>query len=151
MSMTFKQAYSEIVVPLFEAWEPLCNRFIITGSLALYYHGLILPNPKDVDLIMLGLNDKGKAVLSNLQKQRNPDYPESETLYSISYKGIDVDIFLNRIASDSNFLYTVDMIRVDTIQNVIKAKQRINRTKDTQAIDNLRYQIFGSFPFEAPF
>lgn len=143
MSMTFKQAYSEIVVPLFEAWEPLCNRFIITGSLALHYHGLTLQEPKDVDLIMLGITDKGKAMLSNLQKLRNPEYPDSDILYSIKFKNVDVDVFLNRIATDSNFLYTVDGIRVDTIQNVIKAKQKIGRSKDIEAINNFKSQIFG--------
>lgn len=152
-----KEMYNKVVLPLFEKLEANCDQFIITGSLALYFHGFDV-YPKDVDLIIKNPDNAAKMYLNSLVKE-NPAFSHIKDTYKVVFDAeyqffiekIRVDIFTKYTNRNRNksFLRTIDGVRINTLQNIFYAKDMLGRDKDIEALARYKDYLFNIE--EAPF
>jgi len=110
------------------------DQFILTGSLALRYHGLEV-SVKDLDIILINPTSETLSVLKVLCEV-SPVYTNVpseykgrwECKYQFHLGGVNVDVFIEN--NTKICLQTSEGISINPIYDIVKAKQRMNRTKD---------------------
>lgn len=83
-----------------------CDRFIVTGSYALYKLGLWSQNCRDLDIELYNPTEESLSVLKRLAEPQKEDYPEKENYYRIILQGQIIDIFTT--TEPRKFIHLVD-------------------------------------------
>lgn len=123
---------------------------ILTGSLALAYHGLLeLTDCKDLDILVLNPSDTTTEVLKRLQTESpSPKFVEGGPVnYSFFYEEIKVDVWVITAHEDKEYLTTKDGIQIASIKSIVKAKLSYNRTKDWVQLMQLAKKIYDPAKF----
>lgn len=114
------------------------EQVVVTGSAALYQYGLVLREPKDLDILLYRPTMKTIANLEFLQSA-NPasnqkNYPSEidpngfRRRFGVNIKGIDVDFFIvNALQPVSSTFIGMDLAKVN---DIYKAKGYFSRSKD---------------------
>lgn len=119
-------------------------KLVITGSLALHYHGIKIPSSKikDLDLLMLKPSTAAIDILQRLAtetpKLNHQVYP-GDLGFSIRFDGVDIDFI--PMGSEQVSLYTIEGIGVSAINHIIGAKRGFSRPKDWMQLLGLSQQI----------
>lgn len=117
-----------------------CGQFIITGSIALSLHGLIpvKEDYDDIDIIMVDVPTttiEKLDLLSRVHKsQKNPSIYNTPNMYRFTYKGVDVDVW---IEPKRNNLLMYNGFWVSGVKEIIDAKKRFGRAKDYIQINDI--------------
>lgn len=114
-----------------------CDQFIVTGSAALHYMGLV-DTPSDLDIILVSPTDEAKNILERLQRD-NPAKTKPFSGGNVSYifmqDGVKVDIFIEKATIDTEL--TVDGVQISKIDRIINQKKKTNRLKDWAQLKHL--------------
>lgn len=123
-----------------------CEKFIITGSLALKKYGLTNKSD-DIDIILVNPTEETIARLKTLQDDmpgatkaqiHSETYEDSSLLAIFKWNGIKVDVF----GSDGEPSFNLDGFEYAMILNIVKAKQEANRLKDWLQLRKLASQFW---------
>lgn len=126
------------------------NNFILTGTTALAYHGLLdFSEAKDLDILLINPSDGAKEVLSNLQKANpSPKFKEGGSVtHSFFYEGVKVDVWILASHEDTEYIQTKEGIKLASIRWIVKAKEMIGRSKDWIQLMQLSRKIFDQNKF----
>lgn len=128
------------------------NGFILTGSTALAYHGLLeISEAKDLDILLVKPDQGALDVLNKLQAA-NPSAKFREggpVKYSFIYEDVKVDVWILDSHEDSTFTCTPDGIRIASIRSIVNAKKHIGRSKDWIHLMQLANKIFDKNQFDS--
>jgi hypothetical protein len=126
--------------------------FILTGSAALAYHGLItFEEVKDLDILLVTPDQSAIDVLDRLQLA-NPSLKYrvgGPVTYSFIYEGVKVDIWVINSQEDKISCLTQDGIRLASIKSIVNAKINIGRSKDWIHLMQLGRRIFNPVTFNS--
>ena len=105
-----------------------CDQFILTGSIALQFHGVVVNSASDIDIILINPSDECKTILEKLQEKSNkkPTYGGS-VAYMFEYEGVKIDIFIQHEKIDC---CSYEGVFINPIKKIVEAKKKIARTKD---------------------
>lgn len=124
--------------------------FVLTGSLALAYHGLLeFSEAKDLDIILIKPDETAKKVLKNLTEANpSPKHKEgSPVSYSFIIESVKIDVWVVDSYPTERLIRTEDDIRISTIKEIVKAKKSYNRSKDWVQLMQLSRKIFNPNEF----
>lgn len=125
--------------------------FVLTGSLALMYHGLIDESRvNDIDLILVNPSENARAVLDNLQAaEPSPKFrPGGPVNYSFFYEGVKIDIWVQDRYEEERVVMTEEGIRLANVKHIVQAKKSINRPKDWVNLMQIAKRIYDPVEFE---
>lgn len=128
----------------------LKNQFTVTGSTALYLHGLIASEQvKDLDILVTSPADYIIELLQTLHRAApSSTFRENgPTLYSFIFLGAKVDVW--SIPCENVQVYTEHGTGVASVEHIIQAKRQINRAKDWLDMKRIAKRIFDQSYFEA--
>ena len=116
-----------------------CDQFILTGSTALKFHGLV-DSSSDIDIILINPSDECKTILEKLQEKSNkkPTYGGS-VAYMFEYEGVKIDIFIQHEKIDC---CSYEGVFIDPIKKIVEAKKKMARTKDFAQLRKIASSIF---------
>jgi hypothetical protein len=123
------------------------ERYIITGSLALFFQGLISDIGKlnDIDIIMINPSKESIDILNRLKtKEPNPNYPNSN-YYKIKISGdIVFDVWTETTFNEKTVFEKIgdSYLEICTPIPIIKGKANFNRPKDWAAIASMKKTMF---------
>ncbi len=107
-----------------------CDKFIVTGSLALAYHGFRV-SVKDLDIILVRPTEEANALLKKLKEDNpipfKPIYPEDNPV-SFMFEDQVIDVFIASENEPTELM--AEGFYIARIDHIIKAKKRQNRPKD---------------------
>ena len=104
-----------------------CDQFILTGSTALKFHGLV-DSSSDIDIILINPSKECETILEKLQEKSNkkPTYGGS-VAYMFEHEGVKIDIFIQNEKIDC---CSYEGVFINPIKKIVEAKKKIGRTKD---------------------
>ena len=104
-----------------------CDQFILTGSTALKFHGLV-DSSSDIDIILINPSKECITILEKLQEKSNkkPTYNGSVG-YMFEHDGVKIDIFFQHEKIDC---CSYEGVFIKPINKIVEAKKKIARTKD---------------------
>jgi hypothetical protein len=122
------------------------EQFILTGSLALRYHGICV-DVKDIDLILINPT-QGTLLKLKALSELFPVYPNIsleikaswEVKYQFKFENVNVDVFIEEGYVEC--LKTSNGIYVNPICRIISAKKRLDRPKDHISLFNISQLFF---------
>lgn len=127
------------------------EELILTGSLALAYHGLLdFSEANDLDLIVVNPSTTALDVLNKFQAE-NPSKKWKEgspVTYSFILETLKIDVWVATNFEDSKYLVTEDGVKIASIKHIVKAKKSYNRPKDYIQLMNLANKIFNEQEFK---
>jgi len=119
-----------------------CDKFIITGSLALELHGFKVEK-NDIDIVLINPDETSIEVLKRLEEKSptpyNHKYPGSEPI-SFIFEEVYVDIFIGDTKTEATELKYQDYY-VAKVDRIVNAKISHNRDKDWVSLMRLARQI----------
>jgi hypothetical protein len=127
-----------------------CDKFIVTGSYALYRMGLV-KDSNDIDLIIVNPDATTKDILLFWQKvfPAETKAPKGMELWAIfKFKGIKIDVFIPKTFSETT-IKTDRGYELATVPCIVKAKRRQNRLKDWLQLKAMANLIFKQKDFDA--
>lgn len=144
--------------------EFLKNRsvdYVLTGTAALYYHGLLPENTQvhDIDIIVLTTAETHAATMTIFKELEelsgctldNEHYEQKVYIFKIGENSIKVNAFESCSATgpypkSRTFLIGDDYIRVHNALDALRAKFYLNRRKDHDFFIKLVSQLLNMFP-----
>ena len=104
-----------------------CDQFILTGSTALKFHGLV-DSSSDIDIILINPSKECITILEKLQEKSNkkPTY-DGSVGYMFEHDDVKIDIFFQHEKTDC---CSYEGIFINPINKIVEAKKKIARTKD---------------------
>lgn len=124
--------------------------FILTGTTALAYHGLMnFESAKDLDILLIKPTPAAIEVLKSFQSA-NPSSKFKQggpVDYSFYYEGVKIDVWILLTYQDGHWTLTQDGIRLASIQSIVDAKIKIGRAKDWIQLMQLSKKIFNPSDF----
>lgn len=125
-----------------------CDQFIVTGSTALHYMGLV-DKPSDLDIILINPTDEAKNILERLQRD-NPAKTKPISGGNVSYifmqDEIKVDIFIEK--ANINTELNIDGVLLNRIDRIIDRKKSAGRLKDWMQLRFLSRKFYQESDFE---
>jgi len=104
-----------------------CEQFILTGSTALQFHGLV-ETSSDVDIILVNPTDECKKIIEKLEEKSNTQNTyKASVAYIFEHEGVKIDIFIETTKTDC---CSYEGVFIDPIYRIVAAKKKIARTKD---------------------
>ena len=104
-----------------------CDQFILTGSTALKFHGLV-DSSSDIDIILINPTEDCKTILEKLQEKSNKKNTYGGSVaYMFEHEGVKIDIFIQLEKIDC---CSYEGIFINPIKKIVEAKKKIGRTKD---------------------
>ena len=104
-----------------------CDQFILTGSTALKFHGLV-DSSSDIDIILINPTEDCKTILEKLQEKSNKKNTYGGSVaYMFEHEGVKIDIFIETTKTDC---CSYEGIFINPIKKIVEAKKKIARTKD---------------------
>ena len=77
-----------------------CEQFILTGSTALQYHGLV-ETSSDIDIILVNPTDECKKIIEKLEEKSNTQNTyKASVAYIFEHEGVKIDIFIETTKTD---------------------------------------------------
>lgn len=113
-----------------------CEQFILTGSTALKYHGLVMSS-NDIDIILVNPTNSCLAVLDKLAPigEKKKDYANARIF---KHDEVKIDVFIDSAKLDC---CSYDGINLSPVRDIIQAKKRIGRLKDFAQLRNIASSI----------
>jgi hypothetical protein len=124
--------------------------FILTGSLALMYYGLV-DKAGDIVLILVNPSETARTVLDNLQTtDPSPKFrPGGPVNYSFFFEGAKVDVWIQQTSCEEKpVIMTKEGIRLASVRHIVQAKKRIGRPKDWISLMQIAKRIYDPVEFE---
>lgn len=104
-----------------------CDQFILTGSTALKFHGLV-DSSSDIDIILINPSEECKTILEKLQEKSNKKTTyDGSVAYMFEHDGVKFDIFIQHEKIDC---CSYEGVFIKPIYSIVAAKKKIARTKD---------------------
>lgn len=104
-----------------------CDQFILTGSTALKFHGLV-DSASDIDIILINPTEDCKTILEKLQEKSNKKNTYGGSVaYMFEHEGVKIDIFIETTKIDC---CSYEGVFINPIKKIVEAKKNIGRTKD---------------------
>ena len=104
-----------------------CEQFILTGSTALQFHGLV-ETSSDVDIILVNPTDECKKIIEKLEEKSNTQNTyKASVAYIFEHEGVKIDIFIETTKTDC---CSYEGVFINPIKKIVEAKKKIARTKD---------------------
>ncbi len=104
-----------------------CEQFILTGSTALQFHGLV-ETSSDVDIILVNPTDECKKIIEKLEEKSNTQNTyKASVAYIFEHEGVKIDIFIETTKTDC---CSYEGVFIDPIKKIVEAKKKIARIKD---------------------
>jgi hypothetical protein len=125
--------------------------FILTGSMALMYHGLVeKAKVNDIDLILVNPSESARAVLDSLQAANpSPKFrPGGPVNYSFFYEGTKVDVWIKNQREEGEIIMTKEGVQLSSVKHIAQAKKNISRPKDWISLMQIAKQIYDPAEFE---
>ena len=105
-----------------------CDQFILTGSIALQFHGVDVNSASDIDIILINPTEDCKTILEKLQEKSNKKTTYGGSVaYMFEHEGVKIDIFIQHEKIDC---CSYDGVFINPIKKIVEAKKNIGRTKD---------------------
>ncbi len=125
-----------------------CDQFVVTGSTALHYMGLV-DKPSDLDIVLINPTDEAKNILERLQRD-NPAKTKPVSGGNVSYifmqDEIKVDIFIEKASINTEL--NIDGILLNRIDRIIDRKKSAGRLKDWMQLRFLSRKFYLESDFE---
>ncbi len=125
-----------------------CDQFIVTGSTALHYMGLV-DEPSDLDIVLVNPTDEAKNILERLQRD-NPAKTKPFSGGNVSYifmqDEVKVDIFIEK--SSINTELNIEGVLVNRVDRIIDRKKNANRLKDWAQLKQLSLAFYNEPDFD---
>lgn len=124
-----------------------CEQFIVTGSTALAYMGLV-DKSSDLDIILVNPTEETKNILERLQKDSPAKTKpgKGEVNYIFMHESTKVDVFFLTKKFDTEL--QVDGFFISQVSTIVDAKKRFSRLKDWGQLRNLSRIFFKQEDFE---
>lgn len=104
-----------------------CDQFILTGSTALKFHGLV-DSASDIDIILINPTEDCKTILEKLQEKSNKKNTYGGSVaYMFEHEGVKIDIFIETTKIDC---CSYEGVFISPIKKIVEAKKKMGRTKD---------------------
>ena len=104
-----------------------CEQFILTGSTALQFHGLV-ETSSDVDIILVNPTDECKKIIEKLEEKSNTQNTyKASVAYIFEHEGVKIDIFIETTKTDC---CSYEGVFINPIKKIVEAKKKIARIKD---------------------
>lgn len=109
-----------------------CDQFILTGSTALKFHGLV-DSASDIDIILINPSDECIKILekleekSNKQKSNKQNTYKENIIYIFDHEGVKIDVFIQHEKVEC---CSYEGIFINPIKKIVEAKKKIGRIKD---------------------
>ena len=104
-----------------------CEQFILTGSTALQYHGLV-ETSSDIDIILVNPTDECKKIIEKLEEKSNTQNTyKASVAYIFEHEGVKIDIFIETTKTDC---CSYEGVFISPIKKIVEAKKKIARIKD---------------------
>jgi hypothetical protein len=104
-----------------------CDQFILTGSTALKFHGLV-DSASDIDIILVNPTEECKKIIEKLEGKSNKQNTyKSGVAYVFEHEGVKIDIF---IENTKTTCCSYEGVFINPVKRIVKAKKKIARTKD---------------------
>lgn len=104
-----------------------CDQFILTGSTALKFHGLV-DSASDIDIILINPTEDCKTILEKLQEKSNKKNTYGGSVaYMFEHEGVKIDIFIQLEKIDC---CSYEGVFINPIKKIVEAKKKMGRTKD---------------------
>jgi hypothetical protein len=118
----------------------ICEQFILTGSTALKYLGLV-DKSNDIDIILVNPSSECLEILKKLEleytgKSKQEQYSDSPI--QIMYGGIKLDFFIHTEKIDCCTYKGIDL---NPIKSIILAKKNMSRMKDLKLLLSIANSI----------
>ena len=104
-----------------------CDQFILTGSTALKFHGLV-DSASDIDIILVNPTEECKKIIEKLEEKSNKQNTyKASVAYIFEHEGVKIDIFIENAKTDC---CSYEGVFINPIKRIVEAKKKIARTKD---------------------
>lgn len=104
-----------------------CDQFILTGSTALKFHGLV-DSASDIDIILVNPTEECKKIIEKLEEKSNKKNTyKASVAYIFEHEGVKIDIFIENKKTDC---CSYEGVFINPIKKIVEAKKKIARTKD---------------------
>ena len=104
-----------------------CEQFILTGSTALQYHGLV-ETSSDIDIILVNPTEECKNLLEKLQEKSDfQNVYKGSLAYMFKHEDTKIDIF---IETSKLTCPSYEGVSIYPVNRIIAAKKKIGRLKD---------------------
>lgn len=104
-----------------------CEQFILTGSTALKFHGLV-DSASDIDIILINPSDECIKMLEKLEEKSNRQKTYKENIiYMFDHEGVKIDVFIKHEKVEC---CSYEGVFINPIKKIVEAKKKIGRTKD---------------------
>ena len=104
-----------------------CEQFILTGSTALQFHGLV-DSASDIDIILVNPTEECKKIIEKLEEKSNKKNTyKANVAYIFEHEGVKIGIFIETTKTDC---CSYEGIFINPINKIVEAKKKIARIKD---------------------
>lgn len=115
-----------------------CEQFILTGSTALQFHGLV-ETSSDVDIILVNPTDECKKIIEKLKEKSNMQNTyKANVAYIFEHEGVKIDIFIETTKTDC---CSYEGVFINPIKKIVEAKKKIARIKDFAQLHKIASSI----------
>ena len=116
-----------------------CDQFILTGSTALKFHGLV-DSSSDIDIILVNPTEECKKIIEKLEEKSNKQNTyKASVAYIFEHEGVKIDIFIETAKIDC---CSYEGVFINPIKRIVEAKKKIARTKDFAQLRKIAMSIF---------
>lgn len=124
-----------------------CEQFIVTGSTALLYMGLV-DKSSDLDIILVNPTEETKNILERLQSEfpAKTKPGKGEVNYIFMHEKTKVDVFFSKSKVDTEL--QVGGFQITRVDTIVSAKKRFSRIKDWIQLRNLSQVFFRQEDFD---
>lgn len=128
-----------------------CEKFIVTGSLALSYMGLYdKTKVGDIDIIIYNPDKSCAELLQRLMKDNPAKFiPSDGNAYFFMHKETKMNVWLTTSQTEGLTNIMTDGFYLSTCDTIIKAKKDYNRPKDWFQLRKIARLFFKQEEFEA--
>lgn len=117
-----------------------CDQFILTGSIALKFHGLDIDSASDIDIILVNPTEECKKIIEKLEKKSNRrNTYKLNDAYFFEHEGVKIDIFIKTTKMNC---CSYEGVFINPIKNIVEAKKKLARTKDFAQLRKIASSIF---------
>lgn len=125
-----------------------CEKFVVTGSVALSLMDIEMPNSKinDIDLVLVNPDESALEHLKKIsQSFKEDEYPDNEDQFRFEYSEYKVDVF---VADSCNTSLQVEGVYISGLMDLVNAKKKYGRTKDYLQLKYIADRIMNKEDFD---
>lgn len=128
-----------------------CEQFVVTGSLAMSYMGLVdRKDVGDIDIILVNPTEESINILKRLAadqpaKTKAPEY-KGESMFIFQHEETKIDIFILKTPIETKM--KVEGFWISPLQRILQSKKEHNRPKDWIQMMKISRKIFNEKEFD---